>query len=31
MSIYEFRTYTLKPGTVAQVEKNFEEALTAAY
>jgi hypothetical protein len=28
MSIYEFRTYTLKPGTVAQFEKNFEEALT---
>jgi hypothetical protein len=27
MSIYEFRTYTLKPGTVAQAEKNFEEAL----
>src|SRR5262249_43790626 len=27
MSIYEFRTYTLKPGTVAQAEKNFGEAL----
>ena len=27
MSIYEFRTYTLKPGSVAQFEKNFEEAL----
>jgi hypothetical protein len=27
MSIYEFRTYTLKPGSVAQFEKNFEEGL----
>jgi hypothetical protein len=27
MSIYEIRTYTLKPGSVAQFEKNFEEAL----
>jgi hypothetical protein len=27
MSIYEFRTYTLKPGSVAQFEKNFAEAL----
>jgi len=27
MSIYEFRTYTLKPGTVAQAEKNFGDAL----
>ncbi|MBM3222652.1 MAG: NIPSNAP family protein [Candidatus Tectomicrobia bacterium] len=27
MSIYEIRTYTLKPGTVAQFEKNFEVAL----
>ena len=27
MSLYEFRTYTLKPGTVAQAEKNFGEAL----
>lgn len=27
MSIYEFRTYTLRPGTVAQFEKNFEAAL----
>ncbi|MGE3539691.1 MAG: NIPSNAP family protein [Candidatus Tectimicrobiota bacterium] len=27
MSIYEFRTYTLRPGTVAQFEKNFEVAL----
>ena len=27
MSIYEFRTYTLKPGSVAQAEKNFGEAL----
>ncbi len=25
--IYEVRTYTLKPGTVAQFEKNFGEAL----
>src|SRR5574341_1237615 len=28
MSIYEFRTYTLKPGSVAQAEKNFGEALS---
>jgi hypothetical protein len=27
MSMYEFRTYTLKPGSVAQFEKNFEEGL----
>lgn len=27
MSIYEIRTYTLKPGATAQFEKNFEAAL----
>ncbi len=27
MSIYEFRTYTLRPGTVAQFEQNFGTAL----
>lgn len=27
MSLYEFRTYTLRPGTVAQFEKNFAVAL----
>jgi hypothetical protein len=26
--IYEFRTYTVKPGTVPQVEARFEEALS---
>jgi hypothetical protein len=29
MSIYEVRTYTLKPGSVAEVEKRFGEALPA--
>ena len=27
--IYEVRTYTLKPGTVAQFEENFGNALPA--
>jgi hypothetical protein len=29
MSIYEVRTYTLKTGSVAEVEKRFGEAITA--
>jgi hypothetical protein len=29
MSIYEVRTYTLKPGSVTEVEKRFGEAITA--
>ena len=27
--IYEVRTYTLKPGTVAEFEENFAKALPA--
>lgn len=29
MSIYEVRTYTLKPGSVAEAEKRFGEAIAA--
>jgi NIPSNAP len=29
MAIYEVRTYTLKPGSVAEVEKRFGEAIPA--